>query len=138
MCSWTATAVIEHFVNNGRTVYGCAMDLSKAFDLVEWNQLFSILRDKKIAPVFLRIMLYIYSNQFCEVRWGARKSEKFNVYNGVRQGAVSSPLLFSIYIDGLIKELRGSGLGCRIEQFFYGCLGYADDLLLLSASRSGL
>ena len=80
MCSWTATAVIEHFVNNGRTVYGCAMDLSKAFDLVEWNQLFSILRDKKIAPVFLRIMLYIYSNQFCEVRWGARKSKKFNVY----------------------------------------------------------
>ena len=56
----------------------------------------------------------------------------------VRQGAVSSPLLFSIYIDGLFKELRGSGLGCRIEQFFYGCLGYADDLLLLSASRSGL
>ena len=48
------------------------------------------------------------------------------------------PLLFSVYIDGLIKELRASGLGCRLDRFFYGCLGYADDLLLLSASRSGL
>ena len=51
---------------------------------------------------------------------------------------MSSPLLFSVYIDGLIKELRLSGLGCRVDRYFYGCLGYADDLLLLSASRSGL
>ena len=36
MCSWTATAVIEYFNRNKRTVYGCAMDLSKAVDLVEW------------------------------------------------------------------------------------------------------
>ena len=122
----------------GRTVYGCAMDLSKAFDLVEWTQLFTILREKRVAPVYLRIMLFIYSNQCCEVRWGSSCSQRFKVCNGVRQGAVSSPLLFSIYIDGLIKELRASGLGCRINDFFFGCLGYADDLLLLSASRSGL
>ena len=63
MCSWTATAVIEYFNRNKRTVYGCAMDLSKAFDLVEWVELFKILREKKVAPVFLRIMLFIYSNQ---------------------------------------------------------------------------
>ena len=138
MRSWTASAVIEHFNLNGRTVYGCAMDLSKAFDLVEWTQLFTILKVKRVAPVYLRIMLFIYSNQCCEVRWGSSCSQRFKVCNGVRQGAVSSPLLFSIYIDGLIKELRASGLGCRIDNFFFGCLGHADDLLLLSASRSGL
>ena len=138
MCSWTATAVIEYFNRNKRTVYGCAMDLSKAFDLVEWVELFKILREKKVAPVFLRIMLFIYSNQYCDVKWNTSFSHRFPVLNGVRQGAVSSPLLFSIYIDGLIKELRLSGLGCRVDRFFYGCLGYADDLLLLSASRSGL
>ena len=58
--------------------------------------------------------------------------------NGVRQGAVSSPILFSLYIDQLFTVLRSSGLGCRLNNQFYGCLGYADDLLLLSASRSGL
>ena len=31
-----------------------------------------------------------------------------------------------------------SGLGCHLDSFLYGCLGYADDLLLMSASRSGL
>ena len=46
--------------------------------------------------------------------------------------------LFSLYIDGLIRLLRKSGIGCRINAQYYGVLGYADDLLLLSASRSGL
>ena len=138
MCSWTATSVIEHFNRNGRTVFGCAMDLSKAFDLVEWVELFSILQKKNVSPVFLRILLFIYSNQYCDVKWSSSYSHRFPVKNGVRQGAVSSPLLFSVYIDGLIKDLRMSGLGCHLDSFFYGCLGYADDLLLMSASRSGL
>ena len=47
-------------------------------------------------------------------------------------------MLFSIYINGLIVCLRRSGLGCSIDRFYFGVLGYADDLLLLSASRSGL
>ena len=67
MFSRAATAVIEHFNRNGRTVYGFAMDLSKAFDLVEWSELFSILRQKHVSPVFLRILLFIYRNQYCDV-----------------------------------------------------------------------
>ena len=126
MCSWVATAVIEHYNRNKKPVYGCAMDLSKAFDLVEWVELFSTLQEKNIAPVFLRILLFIYSNQYCDVRWNGSSSHRFPVQNGVRQGAVSSPILFSVYIDGLIKELRESGLGCRMDRFFFGCLGYAD------------
>ena len=138
MCTWTATTVIEHYNRNGTTVYGCAMDLSKAFDLVEWVSLFHTLIKKGVSPIFLRILMYIYRNQTCEVKWNSKYSHKFSVKNGVRQGAISSPILFSIYIDDLIKQLRVLGLGCRFDGHFYGVLGYADDLLLLSASRSGL
>ena len=59
-------------------------------------------------------------------------SSAFSVSIGVRQGAVSSPILFSVYIDDLFSILRGSGLGCSLYGQFYGCFGYADDLLLLS------
>ena len=138
MCTWTATTVIEHYNRQGSVVYGCALDLSKAFDLVEWGELFSTLVKRGITPIFLRLLLFIYKNQFCDVKWCSSYSHRFSVTNGVRQGAVSSPLLFSVYIDELIVQLRNSGLGCRIDHYFYGCLGYADDLLLLSASRSGL
>ena len=138
MCTWTATTVIEHYNRQGRPVYACAMDLSKAFDLVEWASLFKLLWGKGVSPIFIRILMFIYSNQSCDVVWNSSYSERFSVSNGVRQGAVSSPLFFSIYIDGLISLLRQTGLGCRIDKFYYGVLGYADDLLLLSASRSGL
>ena len=51
---------------------------------------------------------------------------------------MSSPILFSIYIDNLFYELAESGFGCKLNTVYFGCLGYADDILLLSASRSGL
>ena len=138
MCSWAVTSVIDHYLSNGRAVYGCAMDLSKAFDMVEWTDLFTTLMKRGVEPVFLRVLLHVYRNQQCDVKWGGKFSTRFSVSNGVRQGAVSSPLLFSVYIDDLFRILRRSGLGCYISNVFYACFGYADDLLLLSASRSGL
>ena len=130
MCSWTATAVIDHFIRKGRPVYSCAMDLSKAFDMVDWRELFINLKNKQVDPIFLRVLVFIYRHQQCDVKWGSSYSYRFPVCNGVRQGAVSSPLLFSVYIDGLIVNLRDSGLGCYSGTQFYGCIGYANDLLL--------
>ena len=57
MCSWMVTAVIEHYNTKGRAVFGCAMDLSKAFDMVDWTELFSSLRERQVDPLFLRLLL---------------------------------------------------------------------------------
>ena len=105
---------------------------------MSWQQLFSTLLDRKIDGLFLRLMLYIYSNQECNVRWCNKYSDSFCVKNGVRQGAVSSGILFAIYINELLHLLRSLGLGCHINGVFYGALIFADDIILLSASRSGL
>ena len=79
-----------------------------------------------------------YESQCCVVKWNGSRSRKFPVSNGVRQGAVSLAVLFSIYIDDLIQQLQKSGIGCAIDGVYYGVFIYADDILLLSASRSGL
>ena len=138
MCSWAALAVIDHFNRKGRAVYGFAMDLSKAFDMVDWKELFLTLKLRNVNPIFLRVLIFIYRYQQCSVKWGSSYSQYFSVRNGVRQGAISSPILFSVYLNGLIVKLRDSGMGCYIGTLFMGCLGYADDILLLSASRTGL
>jgi len=68
------------------------------------------------------------------VRWNGVLSSFFNVYCGVRQGGVLSPLLFNLYVDDLLCELKASKLGCCIKDIYVGCVMYADDILLLSAS----
>ena len=138
MCTWTAISVIDYFNRKGSPVYGCAMDLSKAFDMVDWKELFLILQKRNVSPIFLRVLIYIYRNQQFNVKWSSSFSNMFSVKNGVRQGAISSPILFSVYINDLLIILRKAGFGCHIGSLFVGCLGYADDLLLLSGSRSGL
>ena len=122
----------------GTQVYGCAADMSKAFDMVDWLFLFTDLLKRKVSPLFLRLLICIYTKQTCDVRWNHKYSHRFPISNGVRQGAVSSPLLFSLYIDKLVKELRQMGIGCRIGGYFMGIVTYADDIFLLCPSRIGL
>ena len=138
MCTWTVTAVVDHFNRGGVPVYGAAMDMSKAFDMVEWGELFRTLLDRGVDPIFLRLILFIYSNQQCDVRWCGKYSQRFSVKNGVRQGGVSSGTFFAIYIDKLLVILRESQLGCHINGVFFGAMIFADDIFLLSASRNGL
>ena len=56
-------------------------------------------------------------------------SSQFTACNGVKQGAILSPILFSIYMDGLFEQLEKSGVGCHMGNHYRGCIGYADDLI---------
>ena len=138
MCTWAASSVVSHFNRAGSDVFGALLDCSKAFDMVEWVTLFKDLIKRKVSSVFLRVLLFIYSEQTCDVQWNGKMSFKFGVRNGVRQGAVSSPILFGLYVDKLIHLLRNSKLGCCIGSSYYGIMVYADDIVLLCPSRIGL
>ena len=78
-------------------------EFKNIFDMVKWVQLFKILQERTMSPIFLKTILFIYRNQSCTVKWNGSYSNKFIVSNGVRQWAVSSPPLFSVYIDGLFS-----------------------------------
>ena len=49
-----------------------------------------------------------------------------------------SPALFAIYMDELLVELRGLGVGCYVADLFMGAFGYCDDIILLSPTRHGM
>ena len=72
------------------------------------------------------------------VRWGGVYSKFFHLRAGVRQGGLLSPTLFAIYMDVLINRLRNCGVGCRLLDIFYGCLLYADDIVLLTHSVNSM
>ena len=56
----------------------------------------------------------------------------------MKQGGVLSPVLFCIYIDGLLTKLSESGVGCYMGDNFLGALGYADDIVLIAPSPSAM
>ena len=90
------------------------------------------------ALVLLNYYYICIMNQRCHVKWANKLSESFTVANGVKQGALRSPLLFSIYIDNLFIELKQLGLGCHVGPTFAGAFGYADDVALMAPSLYAL
>ena len=89
--------------------------------------------------LLLRFLQFWYSRQQLCVRWNSSLSVPFSVSNGVRQGSILSPFLFSVYyVDGLLLELSKSGVGCFWGSVFAGAFCYTDDIVLLAPCASAL
>src|SRR3989442_9326358 len=130
--------VIQHFNDRGSNVYIASVDASKAFDRVNHFKLFSILIKQGLRKYFVSTIINWYSRSSIRVKWLNSLSSELRVLSGVRQGGVLSGLLFNLYADSFLKSLRLSGLGCHLKNFYVGCIMYADDLIILSASVNEL
>ena len=122
----------QYYIENGaRPVYVLLLDASKAFDKVAFNVLISELQDRAVCPRIIKLLYFMYTNQSYSVTWDNKQSDYFKISNGVKQGGVISPLLFSCYIDNLFTQLKHSGSGCHVGCYYAGAFGYADDIALL-------
>ena len=86
----------------------------------------------------LRVVKDAYSRQRVRTVWCGSYSDTFECTNGIRQGAVASPHLFCIVMDQLLSRLEKEKHGCWFGPYYCGVLCYADDIVLLSPSLSGL
>jgi hypothetical protein len=129
---------ISYYVAHNSQVNCVFLDATKAFDRVAYHKLFEILLERNVPPQFLRLMLSMYMGQQVKVLWNGIYSHAFPVLNGVKQGAILSPLLFCVYIDSLLIRLRSCGCGCYISPWFVGALAYADDIVLLAPSATAM
>ena len=110
----------------------------KGLVICEFSTLFNKLRAKKLPPIVIRSLVFVYEQQTAWVRWGDAKSSCFGITNGTRQGSVLSPTFFAVYIDDLLHQLRQLGVGCHIGDKFLGAAGFADDIVLLAPARGAM
>ena len=68
-CTWAVQETISYYLNRSSDVYSCLLDFSKAFDKVNFAQLFKKLETRAVPAVLLRLVIYIYLNQSCFIRW---------------------------------------------------------------------
>ena len=137
-CTSLLVETVDYYNDNDTDCYLYLLDASKAFDRVEYVKLFTILSDRKICPIVLRLLMNMYINQQIQVKWNNMISPTCTISNGVKQAGCMSPTLFSIYLDKLLDILRTSNAGCRCKNHYMGALCYADDISLLSPTVSGL
>jgi len=132
------TEAVNYYRKRGNKVFCAFLDASKAFDKVLLNGLLAKLIKRNVPLPLVRVLYNWFSGLSCSVVWNSLIGTPFCVYCGVRQGGVLSPLLFAIYVDDLISELRQSGYGLHIGSLFIGSILYADDIALLACSCYGL
>ena len=136
MCTLQRNCPVTYFVHKGSDLYSLVVDATKAFDRVNYCKLFRILLRKNVCPFICRLLINMYINQKLRVKWGDTFSEYFTVSNGVKQGGVISPMLYCLYIDDLIEELKASNVGCYMGAVYAGIDLY--DLTLLAPSVQAL
>ena len=116
-----------------KNIYFCFIDYAKAFDYVDHNKLWKILKDGNTRPPE-RLLRNLYAGQEATVRAGHGTTDWFQIGKGVHQGCIFSPCLFKEYI------IRNAGLdeaqaGIKIARRNMNNLRYADDTTLMAESE---
>ena len=137
-CVFLYKQAVSYYVNQNSPVFRIFLDASKAFDRVNHKLLFKKLSNRNVPACLVRLLAYWYSTQCMKVRWGNVSSSPFTISNGVRQGGVLSPYLFSLYMDDLSRELNSVQSGCFVGSSLLNHLMFADDLCVFSPSIKGL
>lgn len=108
------------------------LDLEKAFDTLEWEFLFSVLRKYGLGEEYLGLVKLLYTSPTARVRTGPYVSRQIPIERGTRQGCPLSPLLFALAIEPLAETLRSTQdeWGIPLGYGTHTVSLYADDLLI--------
>ena len=77
----------------------CFIDYAKAFDCVDHNQLWTILKEMGLPDHLTCLLRNLYADQEATVRTGHGTTDWFQIGKGVHQGCMLSPCLFNIYAE---------------------------------------
>ena len=137
-------ANIHWIINKGREfqkhIYFCFIDYAKAFDCVDHNKLWKILKEMGIAELLTCLLRNLYAGQEETVRYGQGTTDWFQIGKGARQGCILSPCLFDLYAEYIMRNavLEEAQAGIKIARRNINNLRYADDTTLMAESEEEL
>ena len=120
-----------------KNIYFCFIDYAKAFDCLDHNKLWKILKEMGIPDHLTCPLRNLYTGQKATVRTGHGTTDWFQIGKGVRQGCVLSPCLFNFYAEYIMWNagLDEAQAGIKIARRNINNLRYADDTSLMAESE---
>ena len=96
----------------------CFIDYAKAFDCVDHNKLWKMLKEMGILDHLTCLLRYLYAGQEATVRPGHGTTDWFQIGKGVRQGCILSPCLFNLYTENIMRNagLEEAKAGIKIAR----------------------
>ena len=123
-----------------KNIYFCFIDYAKAFDCVDHNKLWKILKEMGIPDHLTCLLRNLYACQEVTVRTGHGTTDWFQIGKGVHQGCILSPCLFNLYAEYIMRNagLEEAQAEIKIVGRNIYNLRYADDTTVIAESEDEL
>ena len=124
--------IIEKAREFQKNIYFCFVDYAKAFDCVDHNQLWEILKEMGISDHLTCLLRNLYAGQETTVGNAHGTTDWFQIGKGVHQGCILSPCLFNLYAEYIMRNagLEEAQAGIKTAGRNINNLRYADDTTL--------
>ena len=122
------------------SIYFCFIDYAKAFDCVDPNKLWKILKEMGIPDHLTCLLRNLYAGKEATVRTGHGTTEWFQIGKGICQGCILSPCLFNLYAEYIMRNtgLEEAQAGIKIDGRNINNLRYANDTTLMAEREEEL
>ena len=136
----TSAGSSEKQESSRKNIYFCLIDYAKAFDCVDHNKLWKILKVISILDHLTCLLRNLYAGQEATVRTGHGTTDWFQIGKGVRQGCILSPCFFNLYAEYIMRNtgLEEPQAGIKIVGRDINNLRYTDDTTLMAESEEEL
>ena len=139
LCVWQELRcwIIEKAREFQKNIYFCFIDYAKAFNCMDYNKLWKILKEMGIPDHLTCLLRNPYAGQEATVRTGHGTTDCFQIGKGIRQGCMLSPCLFNLYTEYIMRNagLDEAQARIKIAGRNINNLWYADDTTLMAEQR---
>ena len=96
--------IIEKAREFQKTIYFCFIDYAKAFDSVDHNKLWKILKEMGIPDHLTCLLRNLYAGLEATVRTGHGTTDWFQIGKGVHQGCILLPCFCNLYAEYIMRN----------------------------------
>ena len=133
----TSTGSSKKQESSRKNIYFCFINYVQAFDCVDHNKLWKILKEMGIPDYLTCLLRNLYADQEARVRTGHGTTDCFQIGKGEHQGCILSPCLFNLHAKYIMRNagLDKAQAGIKIAGKNINNLKYADDTTLMAESE---